>query len=113
MKRLILVIVLSLRGCELCPAAQTPDFERIADAIKIAEGSNPHWWYGVHHKGKTPLAEPEARRRCINTLRGLWNHCPDGQDFISFVAPVYCGGDERRWERNVKAIIKQQNKKIK
>ena len=110
----IKTIILSLlfQGCEPCPIP-AQSVEQIADAIRVAEGNNPRWLYGVHHQGKTPLAEPEARKRCLTILRLNQKLCPPGQDFIHFLAPIYCGGDWRQWERNVKAIIKKQNKKLK
>jgi len=106
MKRLVFIVLLSASVCR----GQIND-GKIADAIKVAEGQNPHWWYGVHHKGKEHLSEPAARAKCIAIINREYANFQSqsaNADFIDFLAPTYCGGDWRRWELNVKSIMRRQ-----
>jgi hypothetical protein len=111
--RQALSVALAIGTWSLPAHADDWAFDRLADAIKVAEGCNPHYWYGVHHAGQTPLAEPEARRRCLHILRREWLRCPAHTDFIHFLAPTYCGGDWKQWERNVREIMYKQGKERK
>ena len=107
MKRIF--VILALAATTVCHGQANAG--KIADAIKVAEGQNPHWWYGVHHPGKEHLSEPVARAKCLAVISreyARFQHQSTNADFIDFLAPTYCGGDWRRWESNVKLIMKLQ-----
>lgn len=91
------------------PAAASPDFSAIADAIYRAEG--PHKPYGilsVRCEGKK-----ECRKVCLNTVRNThrrWVKRGRRGNFIDFLADRYCPPSvdpvgNRNWKRNVKKIL--------
>jgi hypothetical protein len=81
----------------------------LLDAIKVAEGQNPRWWYGIHHPDTPrPLCEPEARHRCLNTIRHAerdWNHTGD---FVDFLSLRYCPVNHKQWSVNVHKLLKNK-----
>jgi hypothetical protein len=84
-------------------------FEALADSIRIAEGNNPRWLYGVHHPDQSaPLTETEARHRCLNTIRHAWRDWNRQGSFINFLAGRYCPGNRLNWSNNVSAILNRQ-----
>ena len=83
--------------CTVSAQAYTAD--QIANAIRIEEGSNPRWLYGIHHKGSQPLSDTIARQRCLATIR----HHKD----LATLAKVYCPYNSASWLRNVQSILKK------
>jgi hypothetical protein len=106
-KAAAIALAIFLSSCHPVPAQVNP--ERLADAIRIEEGSNPSWLYGIHHHGSYPLKEPEARKRCLQTIshaRKDWN----GQgDFVVFLSRRYCPVNWKSWSTNVKRIYETNN----
>ena len=78
--------------------------QRLADAIRIEEGNNPHWLYGIHHKGTIPLTEPEARGRCINTIKHAEREFSGSGNFIEFLSLRYCPANNKSWAHNVSKL---------
>lgn len=106
-KALKVAACLFLLSCSIEAAEIEP--ERLADAIRVEEGNNPSWLYGIHHHGSYPLTEKEARKRCLQTIshaRKDWN----GQgDFIVFLSRRYCPVNWKSWSTNVKVIYEKYN----
>ena len=98
-----IIFIALLSGCEPCMAAQI-DEQKLADAIRIEEGNNPHYFYGVHHKGTTPLTEPESRRRCIETIRHAERDFSGSGNFITFLSLRYCPVNHQSWAYNVRKL---------
>jgi hypothetical protein len=96
-------LLLTLSGCEPAYAGIINE-QKLADAIRIEEGNNPHYFYGVHHKGTTPLTEPEARRRCINTIRSAERDFSGSGNFITFLSLRYCPANHQSWASNVSKL---------
>lgn len=90
--------------------AQQIDYNKICSSIKIAEGSNPHWWYGIHHKGSQALSESESRHRCLTTLTNChtkWIASGMTNSYIDFTSRIYCGTNHVVWAKNVSSIMKR------
>lgn len=103
MKPIILAALLLV-----CQTAHAYDFERLADAIRIAEG-NPN--YGILQKYKTTT----PRQACLNTIkRHYTRHAGHacGKDYLTCLrdryAPIGAENDPRglnkNWLPNVRAI---------
>lgn len=106
--------VILIAGCILAMSqvskAASYDFERLADAIKIEEGNNPNWLYGVHHSSPEPLSEPEARRRCVKTCKRVYAQWECGnkkKDFVTYLGLLYCPLNAANWSKNVSRIFEQ------
>ena len=105
-----ILLAFSLRGCTLCPTAEQGakyaqvNFERLADSIRVEEGNNPRWLYGVHHASRKPLGEPEARKRCLSICKRnhvLWASGDAKTGFVAFLATHYCPANAKSWQKNV------------
>ena len=81
-----------------CFSSQAYTADQLADSIRIEEGNNPHWLYGIHHQGKNPLSEVEARRRCLETIRHYRT--------LEELSAHYCPANRVSWLRNVRSILK-------
>ena len=106
MKYLLLLLLLLAMPCR----AQV-DFERLADAVRVAEGNNPRWLYGIHHKHPKPLGEAEARGRCIVTLRHAerdWRLSGSKLAYLDYLSRRYCPKNHVSWHRNVKKLYFSQ-----
>ena len=90
-------------------SAQAYTADQLANAIRIEEGNNPHWLYGIHHKGSAPLTEAEARKRCLQTIAHAQRDFRQG-DFISFLSARYCPANSNSWSRNIKLLIKNESR---
>ena len=91
-----------------CLAA--PDFEKLADAIYIAEGgTNTSHPYGIMAKYKTTT----PRQACINTCRHAWADFKGKEkDYLNFLADRYCPprSDPKgnaNWKKNVPKFYNQ------
>ena len=98
MKTIALIIAICATTCHAMNAG------RLADAIRIEEGNNPRWLYGIHHKGSAPLSEPEARKRCLATIAHAQRDWSGRGDFIAFLASRYCPVNHISWANNVRRI---------
>ena len=96
MKAIILALCLAPTIGHVAPI----DENRLLAAIRVEEGCNPHFWYGIHHAGSQPLPESEARRRCLNTIRHAERDFRGG-DFITFLSHRYCPANQQSWNANV------------
>lgn len=84
-------------------------FDRVANAIKQAEGTNHP--YGL--KGFTQEQEHEARAICLNTIRNshkVWSTHQTDMEFTDFLSLTYVPPDSDKegnlhWRRNVKLIL--------
>lgn len=94
------------------------DHNRLADAIRDAEGNNPHFWYGITkiRDGKRVIyPEAKARIMCIQTIVHAerdWNESDRTVPFMDFLARRYCGGDWRQWEKNVSFFYRRSGASI-
>ena len=101
----------------LSARAESASFERIADAIYLAEGGakakSPYGILSVKVKDTA-----DARRVCLNTIRNnhaRWLASGRRQDFICFLADRYCPQSvdpvgNRRWKKNVSFFISRPQK---
>ena len=100
---MILMILSQLISCQPCFGAEVINVERLATAIRMAEG-NPNYGILKHIKGKN------FRKACIQTIQkrlALWN---GRGDFISYLGSSYCPigasndpqGLNRNWIANVR-----------
>lgn len=96
-----------LLGCLCCCAtahAATPDFERLADVIKIHENSRK-FPYGCEHRVQGRLAgypEPVARQKCLTLCRrvyGRWQAAGAPGDYFQFLNHTYAA--DPNWWRDV------------
>jgi hypothetical protein len=107
----IILSILIFLGIILCGACHAGgfDYDRIADAIFLAENSKAHP-YGVltHYKHTTP------RQACINTIKHAEKDWDGSGDFISFLGSRYAPtvnatNDPKKlnanWIRNVKYFL--------
>ena len=107
MKRAAIVTAL-IFGMLHAKGESVTGFNPLADAIRRAEGNNPHWLYGIHHPGTTaPLSETEARRRCLNTIRHAFNDWRGQGSFVHFLSLRYCPANHAQWESNVSKFLNQ------
>jgi hypothetical protein len=98
----------------LCLNVQAMDFDRLASSIRVEEGNNPNWLYGVHHASQKPLGESEARNRCIVTCKRVWrvwDAAGRQNDYFKALSQVYCPVNAKSWERNVKYLYEHNKKK--
>lgn len=98
------------------PFATDEDFNKIVDAIYIAEGGpKAQYLYGI--KSVKYSSPQEARRICFNTVRNTfqrWLNAGHPGDFIEFLGKRYCPlndpadtrGLNKNWVGNVKANIR-------
>jgi hypothetical protein len=107
-----LILAFALKGCELAPAAQI-DFNRLADSIRIEEGKNPHWFYGIHHASQNHLSEAKARNRCVALCEreyALWEQRGRKGSYFRSLSRVYCPLNAESWRKNVEQLYKQKRK---
>lgn len=78
-------------GCDVCfPSEQTPNFEKLVNAIYKAEGgANTRHPYGILKKFKTTT----PRQACFNTCRHAWRDYLELKNpnvsFLEFLAERY------------------------
>ena len=97
----------------LCYSVQGMDFDRLASAIRVEEGANPRWLYGVHHKSHKPLGEAEARNRCIATCKSVWrvwDNAGRKNSYFTELGRSYCPVNSASWSKNVKWIYENKKK---
>ena len=107
--KIIVIICLAT----ICLNVQAMDFDRLADAVRVEEGANPRWLYGVHHASQRPLGESEARNRCIVTCKRVWrvwDAAGRTNSYYRALSEVYCPLNSKSWERNVKSIYEHKKK---
>ena len=97
----------------LCLNVQAMDFERLASSIRVEEGANPRWLYGVHHASQKPLGETEARNRCIVNCKRVWrvwDAAGRPETYLIALSRVYCPKNAQSWHNNVKSIYEKQSR---
>lgn len=85
-------------------SAPALDEQRLATAIRHAEGDNPRWLYGIHHRSTMALGESEARKRCIATIehaQARWRSAANGTPYLEWLARAYCPLNAQTWLKNV------------
>lgn len=122
----IVLLLLVLATPAFAKVGQTPSkrcpvsHQRLADAIRIAEGVKSRHPYGV--LSVKVKSEAEARRVCLRSIRNSekrWRRdgCPG--DFVAYFAKRWCpvgaendpSGLNRHWVKNVRAALKKSAKK--
>lgn len=106
-------VICLFSSCQCTPArAESIDVEKLADAIRIAEGVNSRHPYGIlaHYKTTTP------RQACKNTILHSLKHFNEQskeKDFILWLSKTYCPigasndptGLNKNWTRLVKYFL--------
>lgn len=123
----IVLLLLVLATPAFAKVGQTPSkrcpvsHQRLADAIRIAEGVKSRHPYGV--LSVKVKGEAEARRVCLRSIRNSekrWRKegCPG--DFVAYFAKRWaptsgCSNDpnglNKNWLKNVRKILKQNRSK--
>lgn len=110
----IVGIIILIAGCRVCHAENhAVDVNKLANAIRIAEGVKSRHPYGIlaHYKTTTP------RQACINTIKSAlkrYNKAGKRGDFIAFLGKTYCpvGASNdpkclnKNWVQNVQKLYK-------
>ena len=82
----VLICLTLFLWCKCC-FAETVDFDRLANCIRIAEG-NANYGVMVKFKHTTP------RQACINTAKRVYEHVWDGvggvKGYIKALGAIYC-----------------------
>ena len=112
MKRIMLLaVVMFLLVGGNCWAKELIDVEKLADSIKIAEGSYNHP-YGILRDYCLPGdTNGQCRKGCIQTINKRYRMWDGKGDFIDYLQRSYCPigasndpkGLNRNWSKNVKA----------
>ena len=107
MKKIILITILGALSLGM-----TPDFNHVADAIKIAENGHnrhPRFPYGI--KSVKCQGEAACRRVCLNTLRKTylrWLKSGGSRSYLEFLANRYAPLSDHKlnrfWLSNVRSL---------
>jgi hypothetical protein len=109
-------VILALFVTPVCKAETEAYFNKVANAIYLAEGgSKAKRPYGILTvKCKT---ESEYRRVCLNTIRNSYKRWNKKGDFIDFLATTYSPTKgvshstaklNKNWPKNVKHFLDKQ-----
>ena len=101
MRRVALISLLSLLLGTISYGAE-PDYERLADAVHIAENGKSLKLgleqYGIH---SIPYRdEAHARQICIRTLKHAYRDHTG--DYLTFLSKRYCPVNHKVWLKNVR-----------
>jgi hypothetical protein len=86
-------------------SASALDEQRLATAIRHAEGDNPRWLYGIHHRSTIALGESEARARCLETIeanKARWQRAANKLPYLEWLSRAYCPLNSQTWLKNVR-----------
>ena len=113
-KKLILAVVfLFLFSHNLFAQPVQPDFNKLADAIYLAEGgAKTRFPYGI--KSVKCSGEAKCRKICLNTLRNNWRRWQSAGNpgtYLDFLASRYApvdakndNGTNQFWKHNVEVL---------
>lgn len=100
-----------------CFGGESINFEKVADAIYLAEGSAktpfPYGIKSIKYKGHPSQKNQWARRVCLNTINTnykKWIAAGKKGDFISFMGNSYCPAAHDKkghsvWAKNVNYFL--------